>query len=135
MSLSSTRGSQSATKEKSQLPQSFLRLCEIEGIKNEETAVQQALQKKSVEIFMQHGYSKIESLQYFSNITELVIIQQDIKRIENLSCLKHLESLWINENPHLTKIEGLGTLKQLKRLFLFESFLYILLLFFFLYIS
>ena len=104
------------------LPSSFWKLCEIEGIKRDRNPLQEAQQKKSVEVFMQHGYSKIESLEYFPNITELIIIQQDIQRIENLSCLVNLESLWINDNPHLTTIEGLHDLKQLKKLFLFDLY-------------
>ena len=67
------------------LPSSFWKLCEIEGIRKDGNPLQEAAQKKSVEIFMQHGYWKIESLQYFPNITELIIIQQDIRKIENLS--------------------------------------------------
>lgn len=119
MSISSTHGNSHGQNDQNQYSESFLKLCEIEGIKPDENAIEEASKLKSVEIFMQYGFNKIESLQYFSNITELIIIQQDLRKIENLSSLKNLKSLWINENPHLEKIEGLEELTSLTDLFLY----------------
>jgi Leucine-rich repeat (LRR) protein len=75
-----------------------------------------------MEIFMLANFSKIQFLDNFKNLTELSIINQNIKKIENLDILNQLEILRINENPNLTKIEGLNSLINLKKLFLFYRF-------------
>jgi Leucine-rich repeat (LRR) protein len=74
---------------------------------------------RNLEIFMLSGFSKIEHFDFFVNLTELSIINQNIKKIENIDKLCNLEILRINENPFLSKIEGLSSLLKLKKLYLF----------------
>lgn len=89
--------------------------CEANGIPDDRKEAQKL---RRLEMFMQARYDQIRSLEAFSNLTELFFVQQNFTRIEGLDSLVHLESLWIMENPHLVRIEGLTNCRRLRNLFL-----------------
>ena len=63
---------------------------------------------------------QLASLQHFSALTSLKIIQQSLDRIPALAGCPALEELWITECL-LTAIEGLDSCAKLRSLHLFDN--------------
>ncbi len=59
-------------------------------------------------------------LHLFPYLKTLCLIHQDLKEICNLEECVNLERLWVVEND-ITHIRGLGTLRNLRELFLYSN--------------
>ena len=63
---------------------------------------------------------QLTTLQHFSALTSLKIMQQSLDRMPALAGCPALEELWVTE-CRLTAIEGLDACAQLQRLHLFDN--------------
>ncbi|CAF3540202.1 unnamed protein product [Adineta steineri] len=66
------------------------------------------------------GLPRLITLQSFPNLIKLVIVNQNIERIEGLETCINLQELWITESK-LTQIEGLNRCTHLQRLYLYAN--------------
>ncbi|UJR26994.1 hypothetical protein I4U23_008301 [Adineta vaga] len=66
------------------------------------------------------GLPRLISLNPFPNLLKLVIVNQNIERIEGLDTCINLRELWITECK-LTQIEGLSRCSHLQRLYLYAN--------------
>ncbi|XP_065844626.1 leucine-rich repeat-containing protein 9-like isoform X3 [Oscarella lobularis] len=73
----------------------------------------------SIEMFF-FGYPRIVGLDAFFNLTRIVIMDQEVKRIENLSTCHALNELWICE-CQIRIIEGLDACINLEKLCLYSN--------------
>ncbi|CAH1791753.1 unnamed protein product [Owenia fusiformis] len=67
-----------------------------------------------------NNFTKMVGMHYFTNLTKLCIIGQNIQTIEGLGAMKKLRELWVCET-HLKTISGLGNCKLLNRLYLYDN--------------
>lgn len=66
------------------------------------------------------NFPRIVGMHYFPALRELMLVKQDIEKIEGLESCLNLEKLWINENK-IRKIEGLDSLYKLKELYIYKN--------------
>ncbi|OCT68507.1 leucine-rich repeat-containing protein 9 isoform X2 [Xenopus laevis] len=66
------------------------------------------------------GYPKMVGLSYFPNLTQLILVGQNIHCIAGLESCCFLKELWITE-CHLSKIQGLHYCADLQKLYLYHN--------------
>ena len=82
---------------------------------------QMALQDATPPLIATHTLClQLTTLQHFSALTSLKIMQQSLDRIPALAVCPALEELWVTE-CQLTAIEGLDSCAKLQRLHLFDN--------------
>ncbi|RNF12441.1 hypothetical protein TraAM80_00293 [Trypanosoma rangeli] len=90
-------------------------LCENSGLTLEEF-LQAPHELRVLEVFLL-STSELPQLRLFPYLTVVKIIHVGLESMRSLSCLHHVEELWLNEN-NICRIEGLQQMQRLRRLFL-----------------
>ncbi|XP_021359488.1 leucine-rich repeat-containing protein 9-like isoform X4 [Mizuhopecten yessoensis] len=112
--------SQSATKPKSMKEEEdeILReICSVNGLNYNKIENGEVFTCTVLEMFFS-GMPRIVAMRHFPNVTCLTVVDQQIQKIEGLSCLTNLKELWISETE-VKRIESIGSLKKLQKLYLF----------------
>ncbi|XP_021344907.1 leucine-rich repeat-containing protein 9-like [Mizuhopecten yessoensis] len=112
--------SQSATKPKSMKEEEdeILReICSVNGLNYNKIENGEVFTCTVLEMFFS-GMPRIVAMRHFPNVTCLTVVDQQIQKIEGLSCLTNLKELWISETE-VKRIESIGALKKLQKLYLF----------------
>ncbi|XP_068195211.1 leucine-rich repeat-containing protein 9 [Antennarius striatus] len=73
----------------------------------------------SIEMFL-HGFPRMVGLSFFTTLSQLTIVGQDIEHIEALESCQELQELWVAECC-LTRISGLQNCLQLQKLYLYDN--------------
>ncbi|XP_031746458.1 leucine-rich repeat-containing protein 9 isoform X3 [Xenopus tropicalis] len=93
-------------------------LCACNGLSFEKIR-QDGPATTTLEMFFS-GYPKMAGLSYFPNLTQLILVGQNIHCIAGLESCHFLKELWITE-CHLSKIQGLHHCADLQKLYLYHN--------------
>ncbi|XP_072171420.1 leucine-rich repeat-containing protein 9-like [Diadema setosum] len=93
--------------------------CIVNGVKYSRLANGGGAHLDILEMFFS-GYPRMVGLQFFPNVTTLVIMGQDITEMEYLHHCPKLTELWISESK-LAHIGDLSACKKLKKLYLYSN--------------
>lgn len=94
-------------------------MCVVNGVKYSRLGNGGGYHVELLEMFFS-GYPRIVGLQFFPNLTTVIIMGQDISQMDGLQQCSKLEELWISECK-LTKFGDLKGCAKLKRLYLYSN--------------
>ncbi|XP_069116713.1 leucine-rich repeat-containing protein 9-like isoform X3 [Argopecten irradians] len=94
-------------------------VCSVNGLNYNKIENGEVFTCTMLEMFFS-GMPKIVAMRHFPNLSCLTLVDQQIQKIEGLSCLNNLKELWISETE-VKRIENIGALKKLQKLYLFSN--------------
>jgi hypothetical protein len=77
------------------MPTALQDICEYNDISEEQLMVAEKI--TTLEMFL-FNFPRIRCMTFFPNLTSLSLVQQNLRTIEGLHCLLHLEILRLSEN-------------------------------------